>query len=104
MSLLAKQGQSKKDGLDDPELERDITKLLVSYLLNDAFFDILANFPILLYILINKGSPKGAEELEEYGEYNTYNFLMALKFLRLYHFSDVTDALKRLMNKLSDIF
>ena len=29
---------------------------------------------------------------------------MALKLLRLYHFTDVTAALRRLMEKLSDIF
>ena len=67
-------------GLDDPLLERDICKIVRAYFLRDAVFDIAANVPILIYVLIH-GNPTTAAEIEEASENTLFMVLMLLKTL-----------------------
>lgn len=77
--------------------------LTKNYLRKNAIFDILANFPLFIYTLSN-GLPSSEEEVEKAAETRLFVVVMALKSLRLLHSTEVSDALKRIMNLFSDIF
>ena len=82
----------KPGGINDPTLERDITKLTKNYLTSEAFVDILANVPIFVFNIVNNFE-HNPEKLEDH---IVYNFCMGLKFLRLAHANEVSQSLKRL--------
>ena len=73
------------------------------YFIRDAFFDISANVPILVYILI-KGLPRTEEEIEEANKNYIFTTFMLLKTLRLFHVYEVVQTLRRVMTLLADIF
>ena len=83
--------------MDDPILNRDIGFLCKKYFSGEAYFDIAANFPALIYLCV-KGLKSGEEEIEDL--INDQYFLMAqyLKMLRLYHIKEVFDAFRRLFD------
>ena len=58
------------------------------YFIRDAFFDITANVPILVYILI-KGVPRTSEEIEAANSNYVFMTFMLLKTLRLFHAYEV---------------
>ena len=89
----------KSNGLDDPILIRDVRVLARKYFKKEAWFDLLANFPIYFYLFIN-----GFPDIKTLEEDNWYLFCMSLKILRLYHILEVFDSFKRLLDKLGDIF
>ena len=89
--------------MKDPLLERDICKIIKQYLIRDAFFDITANVPILVYTIIY-GMPRTNEEIEEADSSTLFRVLMFLKILRLFHVYEVIQTLDRLMTKLAEIF
>ena len=95
----------KKDlkDLEDPMLHRDIVYIIKNYFKQEAWFDIAANGPILLYIFAY-GKPSTEEEIEEVQLDVLFVTCMAFKTLRLYHVKEVTDAFRRLIDFLSDIF
>ena len=94
--------KGKKD-LTDPLLQRDIRVLAVRYFKREAWFDIFANFPIIVYLIVN-GYPQSEEEIDNLSTDVVFISCMALKTLRLYHVKEVTDAFRRLIDKLADIF
>lgn len=99
--LRAKNKEDK--GLSDPTLHRDVCYLFRRYLKLDGLVDIAANVPILVYMIIN-GVPHTPEEVEAADADLVFRWLMILKTLRLYHAQALTLALKRLFDKLGDIF
>ena len=51
-------------GINDPDVERDVSVLFVKYLKEDLWLDIPANVPFLLFIMIN-GLPTTQDEIDE---------------------------------------
>ena len=89
--------------MDDPLLHRDICYIIGNYFKREAWFDIAANGPIIFYIFAY-GKPSTEAEIEEVQQDILFVTCMALKTLRLDHVKEVTDAFKRLIDFLSDIF
>lgn len=103
VKMLIQKRTSEIKGLDDPRLNRDIVILLKKYFYKDAFIDILANIPILLYTAF-WGFPKTLEETYEYDDYKLFWLCMALKTLRIFHIDEVIDVLRRIITILGDKF
>lgn len=66
--MLIHKRPSENNGLDDTNLNRDIVSLLRIYFERDAYIDILANIPILVYTA-TWGFPMTVEETYEYDDY-----------------------------------
>ena len=101
--VITSQSNKSDKGLNDPTLERDIGEILKQYFLRDAFFDISANVPILIYFFVY-GMPRTDEEIELANEDSYFKIFMLLKTLRLFHVYEVVQTLNRLLEKLADIF
>lgn len=101
--MLIQKSTSNSKGLDDPLLNRDIILLTKKYFERDAYIDILANIPILLYTIF-KGFPSSTEEVMEYDDYWLFWLCMSLKTLRIFHIDEVIDVMSRIIDKAGDIF
>lgn len=100
--LKSKATRNEKD-LDDPAVERDCVVLIMKYLKGDALKDILANIPFIVYTIVY-GIPRDPVMLEEQTSDWLFNLVMGLKIFRLSHFDEMTDAITRLMDSLSEVF
>lgn len=93
----------KSVGIDDPLLERDIWKLTKLYLKTDAFMDITANIPGLVYTIMLDEKAQDAELTHLFDD-KIFLAFMSFKILRLAHVDEVQDAFTRLFDKLGDVF
>lgn len=92
-------------GLNDPLWERDFVFLLKNYLTGEAIFDILANVPMLVYkISIGMPAVIDQKELGHWDEAPIFWTCMTLQFLRLFHYNNVTDIIRRIVDTLQEIF
>lgn len=89
--------------MDDPILNRDIGFLCKKYFSGEAYFDIAANFPALIYIFVN-GIKSGEAEIGDLIDDKYFLMAQFLKMLRLYHIKEVFDAFRRLFDQLSEVF
>ena len=101
--MLINKSQKEAHGLDDPKYERNWKELFKNYFMRDAWIDILANIPIVLYFIV-WGYPTTEEEVYEFDDYKLFWLCMGLKTLRLFHIDETIDVLKRIIEKLADIF
>ena len=72
-------------------------------MLQGAIFDICGNLPIFFYWMV-WNYPQTEARIEDAKGETTFNVCMVLKLLRLAHFMQVTDALRKVMEKLGEIF
>ena len=70
--------------LYDPNLERDIVILTKNYLRRSAVFDVLANFPIAIYLFLY-GMPDTQDKVDEAAEDIVFSLIMGLKTFRLFN-------------------
>ena len=66
MKHITHQARSEQQGIKDPIVERDIGKVIWTYLTHYALLDFMANFPPVIFYLI-KGRPEGfLDDSDEY--------------------------------------
>ena len=92
------------NSIDDPALVRDILVLVKKYFKRDAFFDILANFHIVIFLFYHDAMMSNGSDMIRFEDDNLFMLCMGLKTLRLFHAYQVADSLRRLMDVCGDIF
>ena len=75
---------NSKKMLYDPNLERDIVILTKNYLRRSAVFDVLANFPVTIYLFLY-GMPDTLEKVDDAADDVWFTIVMGLKTFRLFH-------------------
>lgn len=83
-------------GINDPDVERDVSVLFVKYLKEDSWLDLPANIPFLLFIIIS-GLPTTYDEVEDIKDDWVFNTVMWIKLLRLAHMEEINETITRLM-------
>jgi len=84
-------------------LERDIYKISKSYLGGVFLIDLMANVPIICYMIFF-GLPRKSKEIELAKHITLYRACMGLKSLRLAHIGNVFNGAKRLTDTLGETF